>query len=114
MKPAKLKSTLQRIPGSGARARRISFDLATSQESTAQVAYQEGCYLASHLNDISNKEGKPFEYISKGQICYTGQGKSVYQYTPNFYFSGIFCGYMNKVVHVYNSINIEQMLSFLI
>ncbi|MBR31907.1 MAG: hypothetical protein CMN77_11370 [Spirochaetaceae bacterium] len=39
MKPAKQKSTLQRIPGSGARARRISFDLATSQESTAQVAY---------------------------------------------------------------------------
>jgi len=81
---------------------------------TAQVAYQEGRYLADHLNDISNKEGKPFEFISKGQICYTGQGKSVYQYTPAFYFSGIFCGYFNKVVHVYNSINIEQMMSFIL
>jgi NADH:ubiquinone reductase (non-electrogenic) len=77
---------------------------------TAQVAYQEGRYLANNFNnDFQNM--KPFNFQNKGQICYIGEGKSVYQ---NNYFSGKgkIIGYLNNFIHVYNAINFDQMVTF--
>ena len=77
----------------------------------AQVAYQEGKYLAYNFNkDL--KDVKPFAFVNKGQICYIGNGESVYQ---NNYFTckGKLVGYFNNIVHIYNAINFDQMISFI-
>ena len=78
---------------------------------TAQVAYQEGKYLANYFNN--NFIGDGFKYNSKGQICYIGNGNSVYEYNNDIYFSGVICGYINKLVHLYNAINFEQVVNLL-
>ena len=78
---------------------------------TAQVAYQEGKYLANYFNN--NCIGDGFKYNNKGQICYIGNGSSIYQYDDNIYNIGKLCGILNRLVHIYNSINIEQMLNII-
>lgn len=72
---------------------------------TAQVAYQQGYYLANHFNN--NFKGGEFKFINKGQICYIGKGISVYQ-NNKIYFKGKLTGYLNNVIHIYNSINLKQ------
>lgn len=77
----------------------------------AQVAYQEGKYLAYNFNkDL--KDIKPFVFENKGQICYIGNEESVFQ---NKYFSakGKLVGFFNNFIHFYNSINYDQMISFI-
>ena len=77
---------------------------------TAQVASQQGKYLANYFNN--NFEGNEFKFKSKGQICYVGDGNSVYQ-NNNIYFKGKLTGYLNNFVHLYNSINLEQFINFI-
>lgn len=77
---------------------------------TAQVAYQQGKYLAKKFNNPSNIE--PYKFDNKGQICYIGGFNSVYQ---NNYFtsSGRITYYLNKIIHVYNAINYKQMINII-
>ena len=67
---------------------------------TAQVAYQQGKYLAQHFNNNFDKT-KEFRFYNKGQIGYIGRGESVYQ-RNNFYFKGKLTGYLNFFIHLYN------------
>lgn len=69
--------------------------------STAQVAYQEGKYLAKKFNSkhISGSDG--FKYRDGGQIGYIGKGQSVYQ-TSTFQGGGKLMYYFNNFVHLYN------------
>ena len=77
---------------------------------TAQVAYQQGKYLANNFNN--NKFNiKPFEFNNKGQICYIGRGNSVYQ-NNNYLFKGKLTGYLNNFIHIYNGINFSQSITF--
>lgn len=78
---------------------------------TAQVAYQEGKYLAKFFNNDFKNIG-PFKFKNKGQICYIGDGKSVYQ-NDYFYGHGKIYGYLNNFIHIYNSINWEQSFIFI-
>lgn len=78
---------------------------------SAQVAYQEGKYLANNFNNnFKNKSN--FIFNNKGQICYIGKGKSVYNYKKT-YFHGNLTGYLNNYIHLYNAINFEQRYTFL-
>ena len=78
---------------------------------TAQVAFQQGKYLASRFNkDFDNDI--PFKLESKGQICYIGDKKSVYQLNK-FTSNGNLTYYLNKIIHVYNAINFEQSKTLL-
>jgi NADH dehydrogenase FAD-containing subunit len=77
---------------------------------TAQVAYQEGKYLANNFNNNFNKV-KDFNFNNKGQICYIGNGESVYQ-NQNFYFKGKLMGYFNNIIHIYNGIDFKQKIDF--
>ncbi len=77
---------------------------------TAQVASQQGIYLARYFNN--NFNGNDFKFNNKGQICYIGNGMSVYQ-NNKVYFTGKLTGYFNKVVHLYNSINLKQSINLL-
>ena len=73
---------------------------------TAQTAYQQGIYLANRFNQ-DFKDDTPFKLKSKGQICYIGDNKSVYQLNK-FTSCGNLTYYLNKIIHVYNSINVDQ------
>lgn len=78
---------------------------------TAQVAYQQGKYLADNFNnDFKNIE--PFKLENKGQICYVGNKKSVYQLNT-FTSSGNLTYYANKFIHIYNAINQHQSVNFI-
>ena len=72
----------------------------SSNPPTAQVAYQQGVYLAKHFNNDFKKNQK-FVFQDKGQIGYIGNGKSVYQ---NKYYKGggNIIYYFNNLVHLYN------------
>ena len=78
---------------------------------TAQLAYQQGKYLAYNFNNNFSNKNK-FEFENKGQICYIGDNKSVFQ---NKYFEskGYVTYLFNKVVHIYNGINIKQKINIL-
>ena len=79
---------------------------------TAQVASQQGKYLASRFNkDLDSNI--PFKLESKGQICYVGDKKSVYQ-LKKFTSNGNLTYYLNKIIHVYNAINFDQSKTLLI
>ena len=76
---------------------------------TAQVAYQQGKYLANQFNkrfykQSENKQSEnkqsEFQFQNNGQICYIGNKKSVFQ---NSYFksSGNITYYLNKAIHMY-------------
>lgn len=77
---------------------------------TAQVAYQQGKYLANQFNNnFSNKN--TFQFIDKGQICYLGKGRSAYQ--NNYIHSqGKLIGYLNTIIYAYNAINLDQSMIF--
>ena len=66
---------------------------------TAQVAYQQGKFLANNFN--RNFKSKPFVFDNKGQVGYIGNYQSVFQ---NNYFSGSgrIIGALNTAIHLYN------------
>jgi NADH:ubiquinone reductase (non-electrogenic) len=67
---------------------------------TAQVAYQQGKYLAKQFN--SDTEGhRNFKYNDHGQIGYIGRGHSVYQ-VNGFRGGGKLVYLFNNLVHLYN------------
>ena len=79
---------------------------------TAQVASQQGKYLAQCFNNDNFDE--KFTYKNKGQFCYIGDKKSVYYHKEhNIEFKGLFPYYANKITHYINGINTEQTLSFI-
>lgn len=67
---------------------------------TAQVAYQQGVYLANRFNNLFKNKDE-FNFKDKGQIGYIGNKKSVYQ---NNYFNrtGKLMYYVNNFIHLYN------------
>jgi NADH:ubiquinone reductase (non-electrogenic) len=67
---------------------------------TAQLAYQQGKYLAHNFNN-NFKNIVPFKYNNKGSICYIGKNKSVFD---NNYFQagGNITYYLNRIIHFYN------------
>ena len=73
---------------------------------TAQVAFQQGRYLAHQFNSGLDKK-RPFHHENAGQIAYVGAGKGVCQL---HYFSGggRLVYYINKVIHVYNGVTWKQ------
>ena len=81
----------------------------SSNPPTAQVSYQQGKYLANQFNyDLNEK----FKYKPKGQICYIGNGNSVYDYKNTIYFKGKITGYLNNFIHIYNCVNNKQRYNF--
>ena len=78
---------------------------------TAQVASQQGKYLAYRFNK-NFKNNIPFRLESKGQICYIGDKKSVYQISK-FTSNGNITYYLNKIIHIYNAINFDQSKTFI-
>jgi len=67
---------------------------------TAQVAYQEGQFLAKRFN-ANFRNNAHFTPNDKGQICYIGKSISVYQ-SPMFRGGGNLVYYFNNLVHIYN------------
>ena len=45
----------------------------------AQVSYQQGKYLAKQFNHKWKLKKKPFHFYNKGQVCYIGNKKSIYE-----------------------------------
>jgi len=73
---------------------------ASSYPPTAQVAFQQGQYLAKEFNEnFSHK--RRFEYKDNGQICYIGRGNSIYQ-SKMISGSGKIVYYLNNFIHLYN------------
>lgn len=67
---------------------------------TAQVAYQQGRFLAREFNQgLTGK--RTFQYIDKGQLGYIGKGHSLYQ-SKQIQGGGNIIYYFNNFVHVYN------------
>ena len=80
----------------------------TNFPKTAQVAYQQGKYLADRFNSNFDKKNT-FEYKDKGQVCYFGKGRSAYQ--NNYIHSeGKLIGYLNTIIYAYNAINLDQTM----
>jgi len=91
---------------------------------TAQVAYQQGEYLArqfnnnikndiNDINDINdNKKKKPFQFNNNGQIGYIGLKQSVCQ-LPYLQAGGNLVYYLNNVIHFYNGINLKQKINIM-
>jgi NADH dehydrogenase FAD-containing subunit len=73
---------------------------------TAQVAYQQGRYLATQFN-ANFKNNNTFIFNNQGQICYIGKKQSVCQ-LPYFKSGGNIVYYLNKVIHVYNGVTLKQ------
>ena len=65
----------------------------------AQVAYQQGTYLAHNFNN-NMKNNKDFVYQNKGQMCYIGDKKAVYQ-NNNIDIKGSFAFLFMKVFKLY-------------
>ena len=78
---------------------------------TAQVAYQEVEYLANNFNKRF-ADMQPFTFSNKGQICYVGAGKSVYE-NSSFHLKGAIVGFLNKAIYAHNAINFEQQMQFI-
>lgn len=80
----------------------------TGNSLTAQVAYQQGKYLAERFNsNFSNN--KKFNYVNFGQFCYIGNNESVYQNKNKFYHGKILY-YIHTFAHIFNSINYKQSI----
>jgi NADH:ubiquinone reductase (non-electrogenic) len=73
---------------------------------TAQVAYQQGTYLANQFNTNFSNNSK-FIFKNKGQIGYVGKKQSVCQ-LPYFQSGGNLVFYLNKIIHVYNGVTWKQ------
>jgi NADH:ubiquinone reductase (non-electrogenic) len=74
----------------------------TTLPPTAQVASQQGKYLANIFNN--EKFGlKPFQYKNKGILCYIGNNESVYE---NDYFNskGYIANVFRNIFHIYQMI----------
>jgi NADH:ubiquinone reductase (non-electrogenic) len=67
---------------------------------TAQVAYQQGKYLAKQFNSGATTKNV-FKYDDHGQIGYIGRGQSVYQIN-GFRGGGKLIYMFNNLVHLYN------------
>lgn len=78
---------------------------------TAQVAYQEGQYLAKQFNS-NFKHKEHFNFNNKGQIGYIGLNQSIVQ-IPYFQSGGNLIYYLNKGIHLYNGINFKQRINIL-
>lgn len=77
---------------------------------SAQVAYQQGKYLAERFNQ-DFKNNNEFKFNDKGKIGYIGKGESVFSteiFGQHFTFKGKICGIFNKIIHVYNGIDYRQ------
>ena len=68
------------------------------------ASYHQGKYLVQQFNYDLNLNDN-FKYKPKGQICYIGNGNSVYDYKNTIYFKGKLTGYLNNFIHIYNCIN---------
>lgn len=79
-----------------------------NQLPTAQVAFQQGKYLATLFNN-DFKYKNQFHFKNKGQICYIGKNKSVCD-LPYFKGGGNLVYYLNRVIHIYNGITYKQKL----
>ena len=85
---------------------------------TAQVAYQQGKYLADIFNNLNDDDEidlstyNEFDFENKGQICYIGNGESVFK-SGRYIFKGKIMGYFNNFVHIYNGINFPQKFKFI-
>ena len=77
---------------------------------TAQVASQQGKWLAQYFNN--DFRSKKFQYIDRGQICYVGENKSIYQHKQNIFYGNL-TKYLNNFIHVYNGINWNQKIEFM-
>ena len=77
---------------------------------TAQVAYQEGKYVASLFNHhFDPTKMKHFQYKHKGQIANIGQKKGIY-FSGKTYFNGNLTKYLNNFIHIYNAIHYKQSI----
>lgn len=77
---------------------------------SAQVAYQQGKYLAERFNQ-DFKNNNEFKFNDKGKIGYIGKGESVFSteiFGQQLTFKGKICGIFNKIIHVYNGIDYRQ------
>ena len=72
----------------------------TSYPHTAQVAYQQGIYLANHFNN-DLKSTDIFTYNNKGKICYIGNNKSIYEKGNDSSFVGFPAYCLDKLVNLY-------------
>lgn len=72
----------------------------TSYPKTAQVAYQQGEYLAKRFNN-DFKDDNEFKFNDRGQFSYIGMNKSVYN-GPYFKSGGYIVNILNKIVSAYN------------
>ena len=75
---------------------------------TAQVAYQEGKYLAYNFNNNFKNINK-FKFINRGKLCYIGNNKSIFE-NKYLSFKGTLFNYFNKMIHIYNGINLDQKI----
>ena len=72
----------------------------TNNPQTAQVAVQQGTYLATNFNN--NFENiTPFKYDHQGNVCYIGKYNSIYEY-DDYTLSGIFGYILNNCIKLYN------------
>ena len=77
---------------------------------SAQVAYQQGRYLAERFNN-DFRGNDEFQFKDKGKIGYIGSGQSVFSgeiFGRPFTMKGRICGFLNKFIHVYNGIDFQQ------
>ena len=65
----------------------------------AQVAYQQGKYLAKNFNN-KFENIKKFNFQNKGQVCYIGNNEAVYQ-NDDICFGGLLGYGMMKLVKIY-------------
>lgn len=65
----------------------------------AQVAYQQGKYLAKNFNN-KLENIKKFNFQNKGQVCYIGNNEAVYQ-NEDVGFAGLLGYGMMKLVKIY-------------
>lgn len=72
----------------------------TNYPKTAQVAFQQGQYLANRFNS-NNKINEPFEFKNFGQFCYIGNNKSIYS-SPFYNGGGYVINLINNIVQTYN------------
>ena len=76
----------------------------TDNPQTAQVAVQQGNYLANNFN-TNFEYVTPFKYDHQGNVCYIGKYNSIYEndkYTVN----GIFGYMLNNCINLYNYVKV--------
>ena len=87
----------------------------TNNPPTAQVAYQQGEYLAKEFNKNSNlqeRTNKEFIFKDNGKLVYIGFDKAIYE-KNNIINIGYLINIFQHMVHIYNQINIYKSLELL-